>query len=508
MCSARQHASHGACICRTCVQFCAAAYEKKATNGVTVQRKGKGVEDEQEELGRLRVWVDRLDAFASALDDIDGDDATDFANNALEALNDAVIPNLVAGKTPSMLLALEAVAAVTRAATVVIMDWADTPDVRDRYTRETALTLFEAALDEVLARGKSWVSEGLPSAEEVQQRTSEAAKDMQEAQETIGKRNAELEAQDNEAEGDPYGAIFIHLDPSRSDAPIFEKVCSLTEEENKRYRDAYERLRRMVDSELLEHISDESDRFCDQLLAVLTDLRDNRISLFDADAWDEHRRKVRSALISFTSALYIHREQTIRAAKKNFGRDSEQVKAVEKLFNELRKASFDYGWLEELRGALQHGDINAFGWGFGASLDAEPTANVYMKKRFMLGFTAQSAQKKWLKRQELEERQSDPSVLDMIKAVQPQMGPLQEKLDRILYPGAGEDAATVRELLSRYPHAQGLHALQNEPGFTRRNPWPNSSPLAPRVLKFAVSFQGWEDPEDTGNSSTIARGDQ
>lgn len=464
-------------------------------------------DDEREEIERLRDWIDRLESFASALNDIEGDDATDFANNALEAVHGAVLPHLAPSKTPSMLLALEAVAAVTRAATVVIMDWADTPDVRDRYTRETAQTLFKAALDEVLSGGKSWLSAGLPSADEVQQRISKAAKDMQEAQETIGKRNAELEAQDAEAEADPYGAIFVHLDTSRSDAPIFEKVCSLTEEEDKRYRDAYERLRRMVDSELLEHISDESDRFCDQLMAVLTDLRDNRISLFDADAWDEHRRKVRSALISFTSALYIHREQTIRAAKKDFGRDSEQVKEIEQLFYDLRKASFDYGWLEELRGALQHGDINAFGWGFGASMDAEPTANVYMKKKFMLDFIAQSAQKKWLKRQELEDRESDPSVVDMIKAIQPQMGPLQEKLDRILYPYAGEDAATVRELLSQYPHPQGLHALQNEPGFTRRNPWPNMSPLAPRVLKFGVSFQGWEDPKDNDDGSAVVDGD-
>lgn len=57
--------------------------------------------------------------------------------------------------------------------------------------------------------------------------------------------------------------------------------------------------------------------------------------------------------------------------------------------------------------------------------------------------------KPWLKRSELQDRDSDPSVLDMIKSVQPLMGPLQEKLDRLLYPNAGEDAAIVRELLAR-----------------------------------------------------------
>ncbi len=453
-------------------------------------------DDEQEELERVREWIGRLEAFASALDDIEGDSATDFANDALEAMQAVVMPHMVAARIPSMLLALEAASTMTRATTTVAMDWADTPDVRDRYTRETAQRLLKDALDGVLADSKRWISEGLPSSDEVQQRIISAAKDMQEAQELLGKRNAEHDAQEAEAAADPYGAILVHLDPSRSvDAPIFEKVCSLTEDDDKRYRDAYERLRRMIDSELLNHISDESDRLGDVVMALLTALRYNRIPdpIFAEDAWDEHRRKVRSALISFTAALYSHREQTVRAAKKTLNRGP-QVQAIEKLFDELRKSSFEYGWLEELRGALQHGDINAFKWGFGAAMNEEPVANVYMSREFMLDFTRNSSQKKWLKRRELEDMDTDPSVLDMIKAIQPLMGPLQEKLDKILYPNEADDVATVRELLSRYPHPNGVHALQDGPGFTRRKMCPPMTPLAPRVLRFVASYE----PEDEG----------
>ncbi len=57
----------------------------------------------------------------------------------------------------------------------------------------------------------------------------------------LGRRTAEMDAEDAEAAADPYGAILLHRDPSRSDAPIFEKVCSFTKEENTRYCDAYER---------------------------------------------------------------------------------------------------------------------------------------------------------------------------------------------------------------------------------------------------------------------------
>jgi hypothetical protein len=451
----------------------------------------EGMSMEDDEVRRVQDWIELLEAFATSLDEIDGESATDLVNNALEAIQAVVMPHIIPAQTPAMLLALEAVSAVTQATTDVIMDWADTPDVRDRYTRRTAQLHLKNALEEVLLAGRCWLAEDLPTADEVQQRIAAAAKRVQEAMELLAVRNAEHDAQDAEAEADPYGAILVHLDPSRSDAPIFEKVCSLTEDDNKRYRLAYERLRKMLDSELLEHVSDESDRFLGQLASIIEDLRDNKIGIFDEDALDERRRRVRSALISFTSALQCHEEQTIRAVRDTFGRRTPEEQAVLGLFNDLKANSFEYRWLLEMRDALLHGDINAFKYDFAARLRGENAVNVYMDLQYMYQFTKETRNKPWLKRSELQDRNSDPSVLDMIEVVQPLMGPLQEKLDRTLYPDAGEDAATVRELLDRYPDKQGQRALQNGPGFTRRNMCPPLSPLAPRVLAFAASFQGW-----------------
>ena len=114
------------------------------------------------------------------------------------------------------------------------------------------------------------------------------------------------------------------------------------------------------------------------------------------------------------------------------------------LFNDLKTKSFEYRWLGEMRDALLHGDINAFKYEFRARLNVEPTVNVYMDRRYMLDFVKEARNKPWLKRSELEQMTSDPSVLDMIQALQPEMGERQEKLDAILYPNAAEDAATVR----------------------------------------------------------------
>jgi len=470
------------------------------THHVTVR--GKQTNMDEVEAERLRDWIGLLEAFTGALEDLEGETPTDFCESACDAWQQIVMDDSPPPTSPAILIITESFAALTKVMTAVSGDWADTPDVRDRLTRRDVEQQLRDVLETNLQDARGWLTGDPPSGNEIKERNAAAAVCISESLEYHKTKNAEMDAEDAEAEADPYGAILVHVDPDRSDAPIFEKVCSLTEDENKRYRDAHERIRRMIDSELLGHISDECDRFFERLMAILIDLRDNRIGLFDEDAWDGHRRKVRSALISFTAALYSHREQTIRAAKKTFGRGSE-VQAVEKLFDQLRKTSFEYGWLEEMRGALQHGDINAFKWGFGASMSSEPTANVSMSREFMLDFTRQSSQKKWLKRRELEAMESDPSVLDMIKAIQPLMRPLQDQLDEILYPNVADDVAALRELLGRYPGTQGLHGLQNGPGFTRRNLLPSMTPLAPRVLGFAANYVQCEKPDDEPNPAVV-----
>ena len=343
-------------------------------------------DDEQEDIAQVRDWIGRLEAFTDALDDIEGDKATAFCDNACEAWQNIALPS-VTSSSPSALVIFEALTALAKAATTVWADWKDTPDVRDRYTRESAQQFVKDALDGVLSTYKRWLSDGLPPSDQIQQRFRAVAADVKETMDVIAQMRAAMDAQHAEAEADPYGALLIYLDPSKSDAPIFTKVCSLTEEEDKRYRDAYERLRRMFDSELLKHISDESDRLLDVLMAVLINLRDNRIGIFDDDAWDEHRRKLRSALISFTSALQSHEDQTVRAVRDGFGRRMPQEQAVLGLFNDLKAASFAYRWLLEMRDALLHGDINAFKYDFSAQVNGEPAVNVYMDPNYMFEFT-------------------------------------------------------------------------------------------------------------------------
>ena len=436
----------------------------------------------------------RLEAFRAALVDLNGETPTDFCESACNAWQHIAMDGSPPPTSPAGLIISESFAALAKVMTQVSTDWADTPDVRDRLTRSDVERIIRDGLAPLLDEAQHWLETGLPSAEQIAERNAAVRVVIEDALEYHEARTAEMDAEDAEAEADPYGAILIHLDPSRSDAPIFEKVCSLIEDDDERYRTAYEQLRKMLDSELLGHISDEIDRFLDALASILLDLRNKKIGLFDEDGWDERRRNVRSALISFTSALQSHEDQSIRAVRDTFGRRSPQEQAAVGAFTDLKTTSFEYRWLLKMRDALLHGDINAFNYDFAAHLHGENAVNVYMDRQYMFDFTKQERGKPWLRRNQLQAMTSDPSVLDMIKTLQPLMGPLQEKLDRILYSGAGEDAATVREFLALYPEGvQGQRALQNGPGPTRRNMSSSITPLAPRVLTFATSFEGWKE---------------
>lgn len=463
------------------------------------------MDDEQEDVAQVREWIGRLEQFIASLSGTDGDDPFDFCENAMDAWKDGVSPDTAPPPTsPAMVVILETFRALAQVMTSATVDYYTTPDVRDRISRDAAQGSLTAALDGVRRDAERWLTEGLPSAEEVQQRTADVGASMKAALDVNAKMMADQDADDAAAAADPYGAILGYRDPCVDAAIIFTKVCSFTEDENRRYRDAYDRLRRMLDSELLRHISDESDRFCDVLIGVLSDLRNNRISLTDEDAIDERRRRLRSALISFTSALHSHKDQSIRAVRDEFGRRTPQEQSVLDLFNDLLSTSFEYRWLVEMRDALLHGDINAFKYDFTARLHGEPAVNVYMDRGYMLHFTREHRNKPWLKRSELEQRTSDPSVLDMIKAIQPLMGELQEKLDAILYSNVAGDAATVNELIGRFNGRRGIYALQTGPGFTRRLWIPPYMPLAPRVLTYADTYQAHEDDGEDGSASDAA----
>lgn len=139
--------------------------------------------EEQENVERVRFWVDRLHEFVSSLDGIDGAMAIHFCENACIAWQHAAMSDPPPLTSPAIFIVLETLGALAQVMSTVTMDYASTPEVRDRLTRNAVQPLLNHALADILRDGERWLDEGLPSAEEIQKRLAaikavlQAAKD-------------------------------------------------------------------------------------------------------------------------------------------------------------------------------------------------------------------------------------------------------------------------------------------------------------------------------------------
>lgn len=209
-------------------------------------------EDEREGVERVREWIGRLEAFASTLDSIDAHDPTDFCESACDAWIDTAFREPPLPATAATLIILETLKALADVATVAVTDYYNTPDVRDRMTRDAAQRLLSNGLDQILRGSQDWLDHRLlPSVEEIEARSTAVLAGLRAAQEAAEKIKAEEEAR--EAEATAYSGVTILgcYDPNRAEVSInLAKNCSFTERENRRHRDGCERPLKIIDSGL------------------------------------------------------------------------------------------------------------------------------------------------------------------------------------------------------------------------------------------------------------------
>ncbi|WP_163746026.1 hypothetical protein [Mycolicibacterium helvum] len=118
------------------------------------------------------IWVNRLDAFVSAIDAIDADDPLAYCEQAWDIWDSTVHSDPLPDSHPAMLIVLGVRHAL---ASVMASTYRNTAAARDRLT----LTAVHASLTEELAavqhECERWRHEGLPSAAEVRARSATAA---------------------------------------------------------------------------------------------------------------------------------------------------------------------------------------------------------------------------------------------------------------------------------------------------------------------------------------------
>lgn len=439
---------------------------------------------DQESETDLTRWVEWLDNYMTELPTLPGEKAIDFCEAAGDLWQRALTEQPPKRDSAAALVLLEVAKNFAQVMMAAALD--------ERITRDAAQASLLGALEGVRNDARSWLDNEAPTAEAIAARVEAVKATFKQAQDAAANRIAEDEADDEYAIAHPYGAILGYQDPAVEADIIFTQVCEFTEDEHNRYAEAYDRLKRQVDQDLFSYVSDMSDSFIDVVCSVLREIQDQTFSLSNMEEPHKRIRRIRSALIAFTSALHSHQDQTLYQVKHKFGDGSDEHLAVKKLFNDIYSNCFAYRWLIELRHVMLHVNMDAFTVKMTARLHADATIELGMSRYWMS--KSSGVMKKAYKRTELEAMTEDPSVLDMIKDLQPAFGPLQDEIDAIMYPAAevAEDAATVRELIKRFNGRRGLYALQTGPGFTRRFRTPSFSQLDPRVLSFADQYETTE----------------
>lgn len=435
---------------------------------------GNNTDGTEKDLAR---WVAWLDEYLEALPTLPGEKAIDFCEAAGDLFQRAPTEHPPAPGSAAALVPLE----VARNFAQVMMAAA----LDERVTRHAAQASLLGAVEGVRNDAQSWLDSGPPRADVIATRLEVVKKTFKQAQDAAANRIAEDDADDQYAVAHPYGAILGYKDPTVEADIIFTQVFEFTKDEHSRYSEAYDRLKRLLDQDLFSYVSDMSDSFIDVVCDVLREIQDQTFSLSNLEESHKRIRRIRSALIAFTSAVHSHQDQTLYQVKHEFDDGSVEHLAIKKLFNDIYSDCFAYRWLIELRHVMLHLNMDAFTIAMTARLRGDATIELGMSRYWMS--KSSGVMKKAYKRTELEAMTEDPSVLDMIKDLQTVFGPLQDKIDAVMFPAAevAKDAATVRELIMRFNGRRGLYALQTGPGFTRRFRTPSFSQLDPRVLAFA-----------------------
>ena len=182
--------------------------------------------------GRSRAGK-RLDrpaaSFASSLDDIDGTPPDDFGENACEAWHNIAMSDIPPKTSPAVLIARgpQRYDAGDENRGDGLGGHAGCPG--PVYTRWCPAA-SEDAMDGILSDSQRWLSEGMPSPDQIQGRIAAVVEDIKDAGNEVGKRNAEFDKDDTEAAADRYGVILGYHDPNLDANIIFD-----TGDDNKRY---------------------------------------------------------------------------------------------------------------------------------------------------------------------------------------------------------------------------------------------------------------------------------
>jgi hypothetical protein len=128
---------------------------------------------------QLATWLDRLDAFVTALDAIDADDPYAFCEDAWDIWESAAISDPPSATDPALLLVLGVIEALAAAMTSAARQHHDSAKDTNRLTLSDVHASLIGELNTVRQECEQWKRESLPTPAVVKARSAAAMAGLQ-----------------------------------------------------------------------------------------------------------------------------------------------------------------------------------------------------------------------------------------------------------------------------------------------------------------------------------------
>lgn len=256
-----------------------------------------------------------------------------------------------------------------------------------------------------------------------------------------------------------YNLLLIRKDEKAIATAVFEQVRTLTFDEYNGYFGAYQALVRILNASVYSFVIESAKMLGKTFAEVADEMARGAISNVNPEDGMAASVRLRYAVLAFCSSIYSHQEQSLVLVKRKFGHTSVQAEAINQVFHDIYDGCFAYRYLMKLRHAMIH-------------LTAE-AASVHMSSRLVEGRPSGTADA-WLDRtvlldpgnrlsaalrRELRGLPGDPSILQMIGELMPEMNDLNSKVVRIIHPELNKFKSTIVELESRFGGRLGARAF-------------------------------------------------
>jgi hypothetical protein len=294
----------------------------------------------------------------------------------------------------------------------------------------------------------------------------------------------------SEADGEQFALLLVTQNPGSRPQAKFTIFHELTPEQYAGYLKALGRIQSAANGGLLVYVEQSQanlENTVSQIRELISKLQP-AVASASANAWFVN---VACLILTFSSALHLHQEQTLGEVKRAYGDNSRELASAEKSFSGAYDSSFAYRLFYRLRNVLVHHSLGSVGFEISSKEDRSPSGLIINKhivraplKREVFLSAKQGVNATM--RHEIESLEADPDLVGLASEAMVALRSVHDNISLLIRPTLYEDARLVCELNALFGDQPGERGLVKLDGWPPSNPMQVPiSPLRPELFHYA-----------------------